>query len=108
MFAKISKCEFFKEEIKILGKLVSEKGIRIPDAYQEAIEKWKYPEGLESYNGRITWMMDFMPDAQEDLARIRKIINSRSTFRQQDSKRSIWKLKEENKEKNNTNETWLQ
>src|SRR5205814_3127245 len=55
---------------------LSEKGIRIPDAYQEAIEKWKYPEGLESYNGRITWMMDFVPDAQEDLARIRKIINS--------------------------------
>ena len=74
--ADTSKCEFFKKEIKILGKLVSEKGIRIPDAYQEAIEKWKYPEGLESYNGRITWMMDFVPDAQEDLARIRKIINS--------------------------------
>ena len=46
-----SKCEFFKKEIKILGKLVSEKGIRIPDAYQEAIEKWKWPEGLESYGG---------------------------------------------------------
>ena len=32
-----SKCEFLKKEVKILGKLVSEKGIRISDSYIEII-----------------------------------------------------------------------
>nr|CAG8566540.1 9151_t:CDS:2 [Entrophospora candida] len=74
-----SKCEFMKKEVKILGKLVSEKGMRIPDAYLKALEDWKWPEGLESYNGRITWMMDFVQDAQEDMSIIRRVINEEKT-----------------------------
>nr|CAG8539904.1 1506_t:CDS:2 [Entrophospora candida] len=74
-----SKCEFMKREVKILGKLVSEKGMRIPDAYLKALEDWKWPEGLESYNGRITWMMDFVQDAQEDMSIIRRVINEEKT-----------------------------
>nr|CAG8489635.1 5420_t:CDS:2 [Entrophospora candida] len=97
-----SKCEFMKKEVKILGKLVSEKGIRIPEAYLTPIENWKWPEGLESFNGRLTWMMDFIPNAQEDMVEIRKVINGETTGKSieyKPAKEAFERLKEKIKKK---------
>src|SRR5437764_3880008 len=88
-----SKCNFFRKEIKILGKLVSKKGIKIPDDYVKIIQEWKWLEGLESFNGRITWMLEFIPEAQEDLSQIRKVIMGKEPIGYKPAKEAFEQLK---------------
>ena len=94
-----SKCEFLKKEVKILGKLVSEKGIRISDSYIEIIQKWIWPEGLESFNGKVTWMSDFVPHAQKHMAKIREVILGKRSIKDKEAIQSFEDLKKEIRKK---------
>ncbi len=45
-FLKLSKCEFFKKEIKFLGHIVSEEGIRPDPAKLLSIKEWARPQSV--------------------------------------------------------------
>ncbi|XLS75404.1 hypothetical protein HN51_032269, partial [Arachis hypogaea] len=43
LYAKLSKCEFWKSEVKFLGHVVSKKGIAVDPTKVEAVMDWKQP-----------------------------------------------------------------
>ena len=43
LYAKLSKCEFWKEEVKFLGHVVSKGGIAIDPSKVEAVMEWERP-----------------------------------------------------------------
>ncbi|XP_058076369.1 uncharacterized mitochondrial protein AtMg00860-like [Magnolia sinica] len=43
LYVKLSKCEFWEEEVKFLGHVVKAKGIAVDLAMMEAVSKWKHP-----------------------------------------------------------------
>jgi hypothetical protein len=42
LFAKISKCEFFKQQVEYLGHLISKNGIAVDEKKVEAIQNLAY------------------------------------------------------------------
>ena len=47
LYAKDSKCEFFKTEIHYLGHIISNEGIRMDPEKVDAILKWPHPRNLQ-------------------------------------------------------------
>jgi hypothetical protein len=46
LYAKLSKCEFFKQSISFLGHVVGEHGISMEEDKVEAIKKWPIPSNI--------------------------------------------------------------
>ncbi|XP_072089573.1 uncharacterized protein [Arachis hypogaea] len=46
LYAKLSKCEFWKSEVKFLGHLVSKQGIAVDAAKVEAVINWERPTSV--------------------------------------------------------------
>ena len=46
LFAKLSKCDFWLEEVSFLGHIVSTKGIRVDPMKIVAIVSWKPPRNV--------------------------------------------------------------
>lgn len=46
LFAKFSKCEFWLQEVRVLGHMVSVKGIRVDPSKISAVVDWKPPRNI--------------------------------------------------------------
>ncbi|XP_072077973.1 uncharacterized protein [Arachis hypogaea] len=46
LYVKLSKCEFWKREVKFLGHVVSKKGISVDPAKVKAVMEWKRPTSV--------------------------------------------------------------
>lgn len=46
LYAKFSKCEFFKEQIKYLGHIITEEGIAVDAKNIRTIMEWPVPKDL--------------------------------------------------------------
>ena len=46
LYAKLSKCEFWKSEVKFLGHVVSKQGIAVDPAKVEAVMNWERPTSV--------------------------------------------------------------
>ena len=46
LYAKFSKCDFFKEEIKYIGHIISKKGIAVDPEKIKTIMEWKVPQNV--------------------------------------------------------------
>ncbi|XP_025679059.1 uncharacterized mitochondrial protein AtMg00860-like [Arachis hypogaea] len=46
LYVKLSKCVFWKREVKFLGDVVSKKGIAVDPAKVEAVMEWKQPTSV--------------------------------------------------------------
>ena len=46
LYAKASKCEFWLEEVKFLGHVVSEGGVAVDPSKVEAVMEWKQPKSV--------------------------------------------------------------
>ena len=53
LYAKIQKCEFFKEETTFLGVIVGREGIRMDPRKIETIQEWKTPSCLTNVQAFI-------------------------------------------------------
>ena len=62
LYAKLSKCDFYKDKIHYLGHIISDKGISMDPEKIEAIMNWPTPRnvtdvrsfmGLVGYYGRL-------------------------------------------------------
>lgn len=62
-YAKMSKCDFCKREVKFLGHIVSEEGLRVDPAKVEVVQKWPTPNGvtqLRSFLGMANYFRKFI------------------------------------------------
>ena len=65
LYAKLSKCKFFKEKAKNLGHLVASEGIHADPEKVTAIQNWPIPEDAalpRSFLGLANHMTKFMKD----------------------------------------------
>ena len=65
---KPKKCAFFQDEIKYLGHVVSEKGIKCDHEKTEAIQNWPKPENVSdvrSFLGIASYYRKFIPSFSE-------------------------------------------
>ena len=88
MYAKFSKCEFFKDKIQYLGHMISKKGISIDLDKIRAIMEWHVPKDVSdvrSFTGITIFYRKFM----EGFSRIVNPITSL----QKKGKRFVWYLK---------------
>ncbi|XP_057746830.1 uncharacterized protein LOC130966088 [Arachis stenosperma] len=54
IYAKLSKCEFWKEEVKFLGHVVSKQGIAVDPSKVEAVMDWRRPTSIALPLTRLT------------------------------------------------------
>ena len=65
LFAKISKCEFFKHQVEYLGHLISKNGIAVDKKKVEAIQTWPTPSNvseIHSFLGLASYYRKFVPN----------------------------------------------
>ena len=75
LFAKFSKCDFFKDKIQYLGHVVTKEGISVDPEKIWAIEDWSVPKDVtdvRSFMGIIGYYWRFI----EGFSRIANPINS--------------------------------
>ena len=71
---KLTKCEWLKEEINLLGWKISNGKLRIQDKNIEAITKWKFEkETIPSLMGLLNYMISFIPRLAELAKPIREV-----------------------------------
>ena len=61
---KLSKCAFFKSELKYLGHIISADGIRADPAKLAVIQNWQYPPDkheLRRFIGLVSYFRSFVP-----------------------------------------------
>ena len=75
IYAKFSKCDFFKDKIQYLGHVITKEGISVDPEKIKEIEKWsvqKYVTGLQSFMGITDYYRRFI----EGFSRITNPITS--------------------------------
>ena len=88
IFAKFSKCDFFKDKIQYLGHVVTKKGISVDPKKIKAIEDWPVPKDVtdvRSFMGITGYYRRFI----EGFSRIANSITSL----QKKGKKFDWNLK---------------
>ncbi|XP_016205988.1 uncharacterized protein LOC107646310 [Arachis ipaensis] len=63
LYAKFSKCEFWKSEVKFLGHVVSKQGIAVDPAKVEAVMNWERPTSvtkIRSFLGLVGYYRRFI------------------------------------------------
>ena len=75
---KLTKCEWLKEEINLLGWKISNGKLRIQDKNIEAITKWKLEkETIPSLMGLLNYMTSFIPRLAELAKPIREVFQNK-------------------------------
>ena len=65
MTLRLIKCKFFQAEVKYLGLIVNQEGIRCDEAYVRKVLTFKEPTNtkeLERYLGMVAWLGRFIPN----------------------------------------------
>lgn len=65
LYAKLSKCEFYKKEIGFLGHIINEQGIKMEPSKVEAVTKWPIPQevtSVRSFLGLAGYYRKFVKD----------------------------------------------
>lgn len=65
LYAKMSKCEFFRQEVQFLGHMVGRKGVRMQDDKVRAVREWPTPscqKEVEQFLGLAGYYRKFIKD----------------------------------------------
>ena len=87
--AKLSKCEFEKEEVELLGWTISQNKRKITEKRVKAIHDWNYGEKMESFLGVIIYISKFIPAKAELLTLIKETIER--TINKKEGKKGVAK-----------------
>ncbi|WVZ87830.1 hypothetical protein U9M48_034405 [Paspalum notatum var. saurae] len=63
LYAKFSKCDFWTEEVKFLGHVISNGGIAVDQSKVSEVQNWKIPEdvkGIRSFLGLVSYYRRFI------------------------------------------------
>ncbi len=82
---KLTKCNWFKKEIKLLGWIITREGRRIDPKHIKTIDNWKWPgridtmvRELQAFNGLINYCARFIPNLAEKQHYIQRAIKTRN------------------------------
>jgi hypothetical protein len=91
LFAKLSKCEFLKDEVTFCGHIINELGIRLSEDKVQAIQvkpNIKNIKDLQSYLGMSVWFQDFVKDYAKITAPLTDLLKQNIPFQ--------WTTKQDN------------
>jgi transposase InsO family protein len=95
---KLSKCAFFVDEFKWLGKIVSAKGIKPDDEYIKKILEYRRPTNLHEYRrwlGLLEWISNHVYCLKEVMHPLRDLPKQTGKFRWEPKfERAFQKIKE--------------
>jgi transposase InsO family protein len=83
LYAKLSKCEFFKSEIGFLGHIVSSKGIAVDPSKVKSIVEWPpltCVNDIQSFLGLINYYRRFIPDLAKTAAPLTELLKKDKPF----------------------------
>ena len=98
LYAKLSKCEFWLQEVKFLGHVVSANGISVDPSKVEVILKWETPRNVfevRSYLGLVGYYRRYIPDFSREAAPLTKLTRKDVKFEWNDAcERAFKELKQ--------------
>ena len=100
---KITKCEWEKEEINLLGWTISKGIVTIQKEKIKAITEWKWPtdkdllwkKSLESFLGKINYLREFIPNISEKCKEIREVIRKKRPLKDQTAQKMFEEIKKQ-------------
>ena len=91
---KLTKCEFEKETIDLLGSRISNGSLRIQPKNIEAIQKWKLTkENIESFLGTVNYLSKFIPNLAELAKPIREVHQNKKRLEDKQVKENFEKIR---------------
>lgn len=100
LMIKLTKCEFEKKFIKILGWQIGNNEMKIQENKIKAIKEWEYPKNnspewiktLETFVGKVNYLSKVIPKLSEHLTEIRNVIKNKE-INNQKAKEDFEKIK---------------
>ena len=83
LFGKLSKCEFFKDQVEFLGHTVSKDGIKVQENKIKAINNWPTPQNVEqlrSFLGLANYYLKFIKDFSTIAAPLTQLLHKDKPF----------------------------
>ena len=83
LYAKQSKCQFFRQKIKFLGHVISSEGISVDDDKIKAIQDWPVPQNvgeLRSFLGLAGYYRKFVPGFSKVALPLTLLLHSDTKF----------------------------
>src|SRR5277367_585011 len=85
---KLTKCDWLKEEIKLLGWIINKEGRRIDPKHLKTIKDWEWPKNpgsneefikkLQSFKGLVNYCSRFIPNVSEMESHIQRAITDKN------------------------------
>jgi hypothetical protein len=83
LYAKLSKCEFFKKEIGFLGHVINQHGIKMESSKIEAVTKWPQPKNVHevrSFLGLAGYYRRFVKDFSMIASPLTELLHKNKKF----------------------------
>ncbi|KAJ9544424.1 hypothetical protein OSB04_024131 [Centaurea solstitialis] len=83
LYAKFSKCDFWLQEVRFLGHLVNQEGIKVDTAKVEAVIKWETPKSpteIRSFLGLAGYYRRFIQDFSKVAVPLTKLTRKNVSF----------------------------
>jgi len=83
LYAKLSKCEFFKSKVGFLGHVVSENGVEVDPNKVKSIVEWPTltcVNDIQSFLGLVNYYRRFIPDLAKTAAPLTELLKKEHPF----------------------------
>ena len=93
LYAKLSKCEFFKSEIGFLGHIINQHGIKMEPSKIEAVTKWPQPKNVHevrSFLGLAGYYRRFVKDFSMIASPLTELLHKNKKFEWTDVQESAF------------------
>jgi hypothetical protein len=88
LYAKFSKCEFWKDSVTFLGHVITKEGIKVDPTKAQAVKEWSTPNSLSevrSFLGLAGYYRRFVPDFTKIAQPLIKLMKKETPFRWDDN-----------------------